>query len=102
MTFFKRVVHPKIFMHFLSFLLGILSSFLSILLWVAVVVSTFTLFVLPPRGGILVFLVTVIFRSIYTLGLGPTLLLLGAANVRQIHYQPFTLHLAHQYSASVN
>uniref|UniRef100_A0A8C2APQ8 Inositol 1,4,5-trisphosphate receptor n=1 Tax=Cyprinus carpio TaxID=7962 RepID=A0A8C2APQ8_CYPCA len=60
---------------------GELPSFLSILLWVAVVVSTFTLFVLPPRGGILVFLVTVIFRSIYTLGLGPTLLLLGAANL---------------------
>uniref|UniRef100_A0A671RGL0 Inositol 1,4,5-trisphosphate receptor n=1 Tax=Sinocyclocheilus anshuiensis TaxID=1608454 RepID=A0A671RGL0_9TELE len=60
---------------------GVLPPFLSILLWVAVVVSTFTLFVLPPRGGILAFLVTVIFRSIYTLGLGPTLLLLGAANL---------------------
>uniref|UniRef100_A0A673IKT3 Inositol 1,4,5-trisphosphate receptor n=1 Tax=Sinocyclocheilus rhinocerous TaxID=307959 RepID=A0A673IKT3_9TELE len=60
---------------------GVLPPFLSILLWVAVVVSTFTLFVLPPRGGILAFLVTVMFRSIYTLGLGPTLLLLGAANL---------------------
>ncbi|RXN10998.1 inositol 1,4,5-trisphosphate receptor type 2 [Labeo rohita] len=60
---------------------GVLPPFLSVLLWVAVVVSTFTLFVLPPRGGILAFLVTVIFRSIYTLGLGPTLLLLGAANL---------------------
>ncbi|XP_056117184.1 inositol 1,4,5-trisphosphate receptor type 2 isoform X2 [Rhinichthys klamathensis goyatoka] len=60
---------------------GILPPFLSVLLWVAVVVSTFTLFVLPRRGGILAFLVTVIFRSIYTLGLGPTLLLLGAANL---------------------
>uniref|UniRef100_A0A673MZI1 Inositol 1,4,5-trisphosphate receptor n=1 Tax=Sinocyclocheilus rhinocerous TaxID=307959 RepID=A0A673MZI1_9TELE len=60
---------------------GVLPPFLSILLWVAVVVSTFTLFVLPQRGGILAFLVTVIFRSIYTLGLGPTLLLLGAANL---------------------
>uniref|UniRef100_A0A8C1N0L9 Inositol 1,4,5-trisphosphate receptor n=1 Tax=Cyprinus carpio TaxID=7962 RepID=A0A8C1N0L9_CYPCA len=60
---------------------GVLPPFLSILLWVAVVVSTFTLFVLPRRGGILAFLVTVIFRSIYTLGLGPTLLLLGAANL---------------------
>ncbi|XP_077049524.1 inositol 1,4,5-trisphosphate-gated calcium channel ITPR2 isoform X2 [Siphateles boraxobius] len=60
---------------------GVLPPFLSVLLWVAVVVSTFTLFVLPRRGGILAFLVTVIFRSIYTLGLGPTLLLLGAANL---------------------
>uniref|UniRef100_A0A672P4Q1 Inositol 1,4,5-trisphosphate receptor n=1 Tax=Sinocyclocheilus grahami TaxID=75366 RepID=A0A672P4Q1_SINGR len=36
-----------------------------------------------PNCGkcILAFLVTVIFRSIYTLGLGPTLLLLGAANL---------------------
>ncbi|XP_016121139.1 inositol 1,4,5-trisphosphate receptor type 2-like, partial [Sinocyclocheilus grahami] len=61
---------------------GVLPPFLSILLWVAVVVSTFTLFVLPQRGGILAFLVTIIFRSIYTLGLGPTLLLLGAANIK--------------------
>uniref|UniRef100_A0A671LFL9 Inositol 1,4,5-trisphosphate receptor n=1 Tax=Sinocyclocheilus anshuiensis TaxID=1608454 RepID=A0A671LFL9_9TELE len=60
---------------------GVLPPFLSILLWVAVVVSTFTLFVLPQRGGILAFLVTVIFRSIYTLGLGPSLLLLEAANL---------------------
>ncbi|XP_026086465.1 inositol 1,4,5-trisphosphate receptor type 2-like [Carassius auratus] len=60
---------------------GVLPPFLSILLWVAVVVSTFTLFVLPRLGGILAFLVTVIFRSIYTLGLRPTLLLLGATNL---------------------
>lgn len=60
---------------------GTLPPLLGVLLWVAVVVSTFMLFVLPRPGGILAFLVTVILRSIYTLGLGPTLLLLGAANL---------------------
>uniref|UniRef100_A0A3B4CNT8 Inositol 1,4,5-trisphosphate receptor n=1 Tax=Pygocentrus nattereri TaxID=42514 RepID=A0A3B4CNT8_PYGNA len=61
---------------------GVLPPFLSVLLWVAVAVSTSLLFILPRQGGILAFLVTVILRSIYTIGLGPTLLLLGAANVR--------------------
>ncbi|TRY92287.1 hypothetical protein DNTS_007066 [Danionella cerebrum] len=60
---------------------GVLPPFVSALLWVAVVVSTFTLFVLPRLGGILAFLITIIFRSIYTLGLRPTLHLLGAANL---------------------
>ncbi|XP_065134941.2 inositol 1,4,5-trisphosphate-gated calcium channel ITPR2 [Paramisgurnus dabryanus] len=60
---------------------GTLPPLLSILVWVAVAVSTFMLFVLPRPGGILAFLVTVIFRSIYTLGLAPTLLLLGAVNL---------------------
>ncbi|XP_052007974.1 inositol 1,4,5-trisphosphate receptor type 2 [Xyrauchen texanus] len=60
---------------------GILPPFVSILLWVAVVMSTFMLLVLPRPGGILVFLVTAILRSIYTLGLAPTLLLLGAVNL---------------------
>lgn len=60
------------------------------------------LFVLPRPGGILVFLVTVILRSIYTLGLGPTLLLLGAANVRRIHHHPFMLRLACQLSVTIN
>ncbi|XP_066541868.1 inositol 1,4,5-trisphosphate receptor type 2 [Hoplias malabaricus] len=60
---------------------GVLPPFLSVLLWIAVAVSTSMLFILPRRGGILAFLVTVILRSIYTIGLGPTLLLLGAANL---------------------
>ncbi|KAL7871156.1 hypothetical protein SRHO_G00086530 [Serrasalmus rhombeus] len=60
---------------------GVLPPFLSVLLWVAVAVSTSMLFILPRQGGILAFLVTVILRSIYTIGLGPTLLLLGAANL---------------------
>nr|XP_055029662.1 inositol 1,4,5-trisphosphate receptor type 2 [Misgurnus anguillicaudatus] len=60
---------------------GTLPPLLSVLVWVAVAVSTFMLFVLPRPGGILAFLVTIIFRSIYTLGLAPTLLLLGAVNL---------------------
>ncbi|KAF5897541.1 inositol 1,4,5-trisphosphate receptor type 2 isoform X2, partial [Clarias magur] len=60
---------------------GVLSSFLSVLLWVAVAIATAILFIMPRRGGILAFLITVILRSIYTIGLGPTLLLLGASNL---------------------
>ncbi|XP_027017220.1 inositol 1,4,5-trisphosphate receptor type 2 isoform X2 [Tachysurus fulvidraco] len=60
---------------------GELPPFLSVLLWVAVAISTSLLFILPRRGGILAFLITVILRSIYTIGLGPTLLLLGATNL---------------------
>lgn len=63
-------------------LVGVLPPLLSVLLWVAVVISTSMLFILPRRGGILAFLITVILRSVYTLGLAPTLLLLGATNVR--------------------
>ncbi|XP_030646441.1 inositol 1,4,5-trisphosphate receptor type 2 [Chanos chanos] len=59
---------------------GILPPFLSILLWVAVVVSAIMLFIMPRPGGILTF-VFVILRSIYTLGLAPTLVLLGVANL---------------------
>jgi inositol 1,4,5-triphosphate receptor type 2 len=44
-------------------------------------VFTSLLPVLPKPWGILFFLVSLILRSIYTLGLGPALLLLGAANV---------------------
>ncbi|XP_038857354.1 inositol 1,4,5-trisphosphate receptor type 2 [Salvelinus namaycush] len=60
---------------------GILPPFVSILLWVALVVCTTMLFILPKPGSVRPFLVSVIMRSIYTLGLDPTLLLLGAANL---------------------
>ncbi|KAJ8411304.1 hypothetical protein AAFF_G00173100 [Aldrovandia affinis] len=60
---------------------GTLPHIVSILLWVALVMSSSMLFVLPKPGGIRPFLVSVILRSIYTLGLGPTLLLLGATNL---------------------
>lgn len=60
---------------------GTLPPFWNVLLWVAVGVFTTLLLVLPKPWGILFFLVSLILRSIYTMGLGPALLLLGAANV---------------------
>uniref|UniRef100_A0A668ABN8 Inositol 1,4,5-trisphosphate receptor n=1 Tax=Myripristis murdjan TaxID=586833 RepID=A0A668ABN8_9TELE len=60
---------------------GTLSSLWNISLWVAVGVFTALLPVLPKPWGILFFLVSLILRAIYTMGLGPALLLLGAANL---------------------
>uniref|UniRef100_A0A8D3D0M0 Inositol 1,4,5-trisphosphate receptor n=1 Tax=Scophthalmus maximus TaxID=52904 RepID=A0A8D3D0M0_SCOMX len=55
---------------------GTLSSFWNISLWVALGVFTALLPVLPKPWGILFFLVSLILRAIYTMGLGPALLLL--------------------------
>lgn len=60
---------------------GTLSPFWNILLWVALGVFTSLLPVLPKPWGILFFLVSLILRAIYTMGLGPALLLLGTVNV---------------------
>uniref|UniRef100_A0A4W6EAF5 Inositol 1,4,5-trisphosphate receptor n=1 Tax=Lates calcarifer TaxID=8187 RepID=A0A4W6EAF5_LATCA len=60
---------------------GILSSPWNVLLWVALGVFTALLPVLPKPWGILFFLVSLILRAIYTMGLGPALLLLGAVNL---------------------
>ncbi|XP_041113341.1 inositol 1,4,5-trisphosphate receptor type 2-like isoform X1 [Polyodon spathula] len=60
---------------------GTLPPLISALLWAAVAFSTAMLFVLPKPGGIQPFLLSVMLRSIYTLGLGPALILLGAANL---------------------
>ncbi|XP_023671026.2 inositol 1,4,5-trisphosphate-gated calcium channel ITPR2 isoform X2 [Paramormyrops kingsleyae] len=60
---------------------GELPPLVSLMLWAAVLVCTVMLFILPKPGGIRPFLVAVILRSIYTLGLRPTLVLLGAANL---------------------
>ncbi|KAF0041275.1 hypothetical protein F2P81_007173 [Scophthalmus maximus] len=60
---------------------GTLSSFWNISLWVALGVFTALLPVLPKPWGILFFLVSLILRAIYTMGLGPALLLLGAVNL---------------------
>ena len=62
---------------------GILPPFWNVLLWAAVGLFTSLLPVLPKPWGILFFMVALILRSIWTLGLGPALLLLGAANVSQ-------------------
>lgn len=60
---------------------GTLSPLFSVLLWIAVALCTAMLFFISKPVGIRPFLVSVILRSIYTIGLGPTLILLGAANV---------------------
>lgn len=60
---------------------GTLSPLFSVLLWIAVAVCTSMLFFFSKPVGIRPFLVSVMLRSIYTIGLGPTLILLGAANV---------------------
>ncbi|XP_055365370.1 inositol 1,4,5-trisphosphate receptor type 2 isoform X2 [Betta splendens] len=60
---------------------GTLSSYWDVLLWVAVGVFTLLLPVLPKPWGILFFLVSLILRAIYTMGLGPALLLLGTINL---------------------
>uniref|UniRef100_A0A8C4I7X7 Inositol 1,4,5-trisphosphate receptor n=1 Tax=Dicentrarchus labrax TaxID=13489 RepID=A0A8C4I7X7_DICLA len=60
---------------------GTLSPFWNILLWVALGVFTTLLPVLPKPWGILFFLVSLILRAIYTMGLGPALLLLGTVNL---------------------
>ncbi|KAM3870670.1 inositol 1,4,5-trisphosphate-gated calcium channel ITPR2-like [Diretmus argenteus] len=60
---------------------GTLSPFWNILLWVSVGVFTALLPVLPKPWGILFFLVSLILRAIYTMGLAPALLLLGTANM---------------------
>lgn len=60
---------------------GTLSPFWNILLWVALGVFTALLPVLPKPWGILFFLVSLILRAIYTMGLAPALLLLGTINV---------------------
>ncbi|KFW75337.1 Inositol 1,4,5-trisphosphate receptor type 2, partial [Manacus vitellinus] len=58
-----------------------LSPLFSVLLWIAVAFCTAMLFFISKPVGIRPFLVSVILRSIYTIGLGPTLILLGAANL---------------------
>ncbi|XP_061891578.1 inositol 1,4,5-trisphosphate receptor type 2 isoform X1 [Entelurus aequoreus] len=60
---------------------GTLSPFCSVLLWGALFVSTALLPIIPKTWGILFFLVSLILRAIYTLGLGPALLLLGTVNL---------------------
>ncbi|KAM4554156.1 inositol 1,4,5-trisphosphate-gated calcium channel ITPR2 [Fundulus diaphanus] len=60
---------------------GTLSPFWNILLWVALGVSTSLLPVLPKQWGIVSFLVSLILRAIYTMGLKPALFLLGSFNL---------------------
>ncbi|XP_067860775.1 inositol 1,4,5-trisphosphate-gated calcium channel ITPR2 isoform X2 [Heptranchias perlo] len=60
---------------------GTISPLFSLLLWIVVIVCTALLILVPKPHGIRLFIVSVMFRSIYTIGLGPTLILLGALNL---------------------
>ncbi|KAK2537656.1 Itpr2 [Columba guinea] len=68
-----------------------LSPLFSLILWIAVAFCTAMLFFISKPVGIRPFLVSVILRSIYTIGLGPTLILLGAANLFDLVYREETL-----------
>ncbi|XP_072922149.1 inositol 1,4,5-trisphosphate-gated calcium channel ITPR2 [Hemitrygon akajei] len=60
---------------------GTISPLFSLLLWVVVIVCTVLLILIPKPHGIRLFTVSVMFRFIYTIGLAPTLILLGALNL---------------------
>lgn len=77
----------------LFFCPGTLSPFWNILLWVALGVFTALLPVFPKPWGILFFLVSLILRAIYTMGLGPALLLLGTVNVSNLRIIRMCLYL---------
>uniref|UniRef100_A0A3Q2GCX6 Inositol 1,4,5-trisphosphate receptor n=1 Tax=Cyprinodon variegatus TaxID=28743 RepID=A0A3Q2GCX6_CYPVA len=60
---------------------GTLSPFWNIFLWVALGITTALLPVLPKQWGIMSFLISLILRAIYTMGLTPALFLLGSINL---------------------
>lgn len=66
---------------FTSFPSGTLEPHLSALLWVAMLVSLAIVIVLPQPHGIRALIASTILRLIFSVGLEPTLFLLGAFNV---------------------
>lgn len=60
---------------------GTLEPHLSALLWMAMLVSLAIVIVLPQPHGIRALIASTILRLIFSVGLEPTLLLLGAFNV---------------------
>ena len=61
--------------------LGILEPHLSALLWIGMVVSLSIVIVMPQPLGIRALILATILRLIFSVGLEPTLFLLGAFNV---------------------
>ena len=59
-----------------------LDSRLSVLVWLAMLVSFFIIVTFPRPSGIRTFVGSTILRLIFSLGLEPTLKILGLANVR--------------------
>lgn len=82
-------IHPSLLFNptlasILSHLLspGTLDGHLSALLWVAMLVSLAIVIILPQPHGVRVLIASTILRLIFSVGLEPTLFLLGAFNVR--------------------
>uniref|UniRef100_A0A3B5N1F5 Inositol 1,4,5-trisphosphate receptor n=1 Tax=Xiphophorus couchianus TaxID=32473 RepID=A0A3B5N1F5_9TELE len=80
-SFYLACVIVDLYVLFIFFCPGTLSPFWNIFLWVALGISTALLPVLPKQWGIVSFLVTLILRAIYTMGLTPALFLLGSINL---------------------
>ena len=59
-----------------------LDSRLSVLVWLAMIVSSTIIVTFPRPSGIRTFVGSTILRLIFSLGLEPTLKILGLANVR--------------------
>lgn len=68
---------------FTSFSSGTLEPHLSALLWAAMLVSLAIVIVLPQPHGIRALIASTILRLIFSVGLEPTLFLLGAFNVSE-------------------
>lgn len=68
---------------FTSFSSGTLEPHLSALLWAAMLVSLAIVIVLPQPHGIRALIASIILRLIFSVGLEPTLFLLGAFNVSE-------------------
>lgn len=64
-----------------SFILGTLEPHLSGLLWTAMLISLAIVIALPKPHGIRALIASTILRLIFSVGLQPTLFLLGAFNV---------------------
>lgn len=64
---------------------GTLEPHLSALLWMAMLVSLAIVIVLPQPHGIRALIASTILRLIFSVGLEPTLLLLGGFNVSVYH-----------------
>lgn len=69
---------------FTSFFSGTLEPHLSALLWAAMLVSLAIVIVLPQPHGIRALIASTILRLIFSVGLEPTLFLLGAFNVSEL------------------
>lgn len=76
---------------------GTLEPHLSALLWMAMLVSLAIVIVLPQPHGIRALIASTILRLIFSVGLEPTLLLLGGFNV-SVHHCNENLYRTHMHA----